>query len=148
MIKFIGEYTAKIDDKGRLVLPSAFKSLLPADDMRFVVRKDIFDDCLEMLTFSEWEKRSEQIKSRLNFLKKEHASFWREFMRGNTVVTPDNKLGRISIPKKLLDAIGAEKEVIFAGNDHKIELWAREKYESSAIPEEEFVSLAEKVSNL
>ena len=148
MVNFIGEYSAKIDDKGRIILPSAFKSLLPADDMRFVVRKDIFDDCLEMLTFSEWEKRSEQIKSRLNFLKKEHASFWREFMRGNTVVTPDNKLGRISIPKKLLDAIGVEKEVIFAGNDHKIELWAREKYESSAIPEEEFVSLAEKVSNL
>ena len=148
MVNFIGEYSAKIDDKGRIILPSAFKSLLPADDMRFVVRKDIFDDCLEMLTFSEWEKRSEQIKSRLNFLKKEHASFWREFMRGNTVVTPDNKLGRISIPRKLLDAIGAEKEVIFAGNDHKIELWAREKYESSAIPEEEFVSLAEKVSNL
>ena len=148
MVNFIGEYSAKIDDKGRIILPSAFKSLLPADDMRFVVRKDIFDDCLEMLTFSEWEKRSEQIKSRLNFLKKEHASFWREFMRGNTVVTPDNKLGRISIPKKLLDAIGAEKEVIFAGNDHKIERWAREKYESSAIPEEEFVSLAEKVSNL
>ena len=148
MVNFIGEYSAKIDDKGRIILPSAFKSLLPADDMRFVVRKDIFDDCLEMLTFSEWEKRSEQIKSRLNFLKKEHASFWREFMRGNTVVTPDNKLGRISIPKKLLEAIGAEKEVIFAGNDHKIELWAREKYESSAIPEEEFVSLAEKVSNL
>lgn len=147
-MNFIGEYSAKIDDKGRIILPSAFKSLLPADDMRFVVRKDIFDDCLEMLTFSEWEKRSEQIKSRLNFLKKEHASFWREFMRGNTVVTPDNKLGRISIPKKLLDAIGVEKEVIFAGNDHKIELWAREKYESSAIPEEEFVSLAEKVSNL
>lgn len=147
-MNFIGEYSAKIDDKGRIILPSAFKSLLSADDMRFVVRKDIFDDCLEMLTFSEWEKRSEQIKSRLNFLKKEHASFWREFMRGNTVVTPDNKLGRISIPKKLLDAIGAEKEVIFAGNDHKIELWAREKYESSAIPEEEFVSLAEKVSNL
>lgn len=147
-MNFIGEYSAKIDDKGRIILPSAFKSLLPADDMRFVVRKDIFDDCLEMLTFSEWEKRSEQIKSRLNFLKKEHASFWREFMRGNTVVTPDNKLGRISIPKKLLEAIGAEKEVIFAGNDHKIELWAREKYESSAIPEEEFVSLAEKVSNL
>lgn len=147
-MNFIGEYSAKIDDKGRIILPSAFKSLLPADDMRFVVRKDIFDDCLEMLTFSEWEKRSEQIKSRLNFLKKEHASFWREFMRGNTVVTPDNKLGRISIPKKLLDAIGAEKEVIFAGNDHKIELWAREKYESSAIPEEEFVSLAEIVSNL
>lgn len=147
-MNFIGEYSAKIDDKGRIILPSAFKSLLPADDMRFVVRKDIFDDCLEMLTFSEWEKRSEQIKSRLNFLKKEHAAFWREFMRGNTVVTPDNKLGRISIPRKLLDAIGAEKEVIFAGNDHKIELWAREKYESSAIPEEEFVSLAEIVSNL
>lgn len=52
MNTFIGEYTVKIDDKGRMVFPSAFKSLMPADgDMRFVIKKDIFEDCLEMYTF-------------------------------------------------------------------------------------------------
>ena len=43
MIKFIGEYTAKMDDKGRIVFPSPFKALLPSDSpMQFVVKKDIF----------------------------------------------------------------------------------------------------------
>ena len=38
MITFIGEYSGKVDDKGRLVLPSPFKNLLPTDgDTRFVV---------------------------------------------------------------------------------------------------------------
>ena len=60
-------------------------------------------------------------------------------------VEPDGKLGRISIPRHLLDSIGVEKEVVFAGNDHKIELWARDKYEASAMPEEEFTALAEEI---
>ena len=68
MVKFIGEYTAKVDDKGRIVFPAAFKSLMPSDEpMMFVVKKDIFADCLEMYTWSEWERQSEETKSRLNF---------------------------------------------------------------------------------
>ena len=63
-------------------------------------------------------------------------------MRDRALVEPDGKLGRISIPKKLLDAIGAQKEVVFYGSDHKIEIWAKEKFTSSEIPNEEFVSLA------
>ena len=40
MTTFIGEYTAKVDDKGRLVFPSAFKAVMPTDgDMRFVLKK-------------------------------------------------------------------------------------------------------------
>lgn len=148
MVNFIGEYSARIDDKGRIIFPSAFKCLLPENELRLVVRKDIFADCLEIFTFSEWQKESEALKSRLNFLKKEHAMFWRQFMRNSAEVTPDSKLGRISIPKRLLEAIGAEKEVVFAGNDHKIELWAKEKYESASIPDEEYIALAAAMSDL
>ena len=51
MITFIGEYSGKVDDKGRLVLPSPFKNLLPTDgDTRFVVKRNIFDGCLDMFT--------------------------------------------------------------------------------------------------
>lgn len=149
MVKFIGEYSGKIDDKGRVILPSAFKNLLSGDeDMRFVVKKDIFEDCLEMYTFSEWERQSEELKSKLNFLKREHSAFWRQYMRDRAVVEPDSKLGRISIPKKLLESIGAGKEVVFSGNDHKIEIWAREKFENSGISDEEYISLAGMLSDL
>ena len=127
MAKFIGEYTVKIDDKGRLVFPSAFKNVMSdGEEMKFVIKKDIFADCLEMYTYAEWEKQSEDVKSRLNFFNRKHALFWREYMRDRAVVEPDSKIGRISIPKKLLEAIGVNKEVVFAGSDFKIEIWARE----------------------
>ena len=143
MNTFIGEYTVKIDDKGRMVFPSAFKSLMPADgDMRFVIKKDIFEDCLEMYTFEEWERQSSEVKSRLNFFNRDHAMFWREYMRDRAIVEPDGKVGRISVPKKLLEAIGVNKEVVFSGNGYKIEIWAREKFEEARISNEQYISLA------
>ena len=147
MVKFIGEHIAKIDDKGRVVFPAALKSMVPdGADMRFVVKKDIFEDCLEMFTFEEWERRSEEVKSKLNFFNREHAMFWREYMRNRAIVEPDMKVGRITIPVKLLEAIGVIKEVVFSGNDHKIEIWAKEKYEESAISNEEYIAIAGKLS--
>ena len=147
MTTFIGEYTVRIDDKGRMVFPSAFKSLMPeAGDMRFVIKKDIFEDCLEMYTFGEWERQSCEVKSKLNFFNREHAMFWREYMRDRAIVEPDGKVGRISIPRKLLDAIGVTKEVLFSGNDYKIEIWAKEKFEVGGISNEEYIALAGKLS--
>ncbi len=147
MITFIGEYSAKIDDKGRVVFPSPFKSLIPTEgDARFVVKKDIFEDCLEMYTFEEWERQSEEVKSKLNFFNRAHAAFWREYMRNRAIVEPDAKLGRISIPKKLLESIGVTKEVVFSGNDYKIEIWAKERYEASEISNEEFLNIAGQLS--
>ena len=150
MIKFIGEYTGKIDDKGRVVFPAAFKALFPPvdtdPDLRFVIRKDIFEDCLEMYTYAEWERQSEEVKSKLNFFNREHAMFWREYMRNRAVVTPDGKLGRISIPRKLLESIGVTKEVVFSGNDYKIEIWSKERFEESGISNDEYVAIAGKLS--
>ena len=147
MITFIGEYSAKVDDKGRIVFPSSFKSLMPADgDMRFVVKKNIFEDCLEMFTFEEWERQSEEIKSTLNPFNRAHAAFWRKYTRDRAIVEPDSKLGRLSIPKSLLESIGVTKEVVFSGNDYKIEIWAKEKFEASAISNEEFLEIAGQLS--
>ncbi len=146
MVKFIGEYNAKVDDKGRLILPSSFKfAISPGGDMRLVIKKDLFSNCLEMYTYDEWTAESEQVKSRLNFFNREHAKFWREYMRERAIVEPDEKLGRISIPKKLLEQIGVEREVTFAGNGHKIEIWAREKFESDKLTDSDYLALAEKI---
>ncbi|MBO5764573.1 MAG: protein mraZ [Bacteroidales bacterium] len=146
MAKFIGEYSVKIDDKGRMIFPSAFKSVFPADEkLSFVVKKDLYENCLEMYTYKEWEEESNAVKARLNFFNKEHAEFWREYMRDRAFVEPDEKLGRITIPRKILDSIGAEKEMIFAGNDHKIEIWAKESYEQKRMDPVSFAQLAQKI---
>lgn len=147
MTSFIGEYSAKIDDKGRIVFPAPLKNAASGEqDPRFVVRKDIFTDCLEMYTFSEWERNSESIRSKLNFFKREHALFWREYMRSSAIVEPDGKLGRITIPRKLLESIGITKEVVFFGSNYKIEIWAKEKFEGSEISSEQYTAIAERLS--
>lgn len=145
MAKFVGEYKGTLDDKGRLVFPSAFKSLMGDEPLRFVVKQDLFSECLIIYTYSEWERQSEEIKSKLNFFNKSHSRFWRGYMSNRALLEPDGKLGRITIPKYLLDNIHVRKEVIFSGNDHKIELWAKELFESSKMANDEFVSLAEEI---
>ncbi len=146
MKTFIGEHIVKIDDKGRVIFPSAFKSLFtPDESISFIVKKDIFEECLSMCTPEQWEEESEHLKQRLNLYNKEHAMFWREYMRDRAQVEPDGKLGRITIPKKLLSSIGAQKELVFAGNDFKIEIWAKEKYDASKMSQDDFTSLAEKL---
>ena len=67
-------------------------------------------------------------------------------MRDRDVVEPEAKFGRISVSRKLLSSIGVNKEVVFSGNDFKIEIWAKEKYEASAISDEEFIAIAESLS--
>jgi len=171
MVKFIGEYSAKVDDKGRVVFPSGLKDQLvscssqgapsglsgsatpkngdsiPENvDWRFVVKKDLWEPCLSMYTFAEWERESEGIKAKINFLNRDQAAFWREYTRNRAIVVPDGKLSRMSVPKTLLESIGATKELVFCGSDHKIEIWGREQYEKSFLSSERFISLAEQIS--
>ncbi len=150
MTRFIGEHNVKVDDKGRVIFPAAFKSVMPADgDMRFVVRQSTFSNCLEMYTWKEWDNQTSMVKAKLNpAFNETHEKFWRAYTHNCAIVEPDAKLGRLSIPKKLLELIGVGKEVIFSGCDHKIEIWAKENFESSIISKEEFVSIAQMLSNL
>ena len=147
MVTFIGEYTAKLDDKGRVVFPSAFKNLLPSDaDQRFVIKKNMFLGCLDMYTYAEWEKQSAEIYSKLNKFNKKHAAFWDRYTRDRDVVIPDAKLGRLSIQKNLLDSIGVTKEGVFAGKDFMIQIWGKDSYEAAALTDNEFLEIADELS--
>ena len=147
MVTFIGKYGSKMDDKGRLVFPAPFKSLMNLEgDMRFVIKKSIYDDCLEMCTFEEWTKQTDAIRETLDFFNPRHVQFWRQYMRDCDVVEPDPKLGRISISRELLDAIGVDKDVVFFGINYKIEVWAKEKFEASKISNDQFLAIAESLS--
>jgi MraZ protein len=51
----------------------------------------------------------------------------------------------MTIPKALLEKAGIGKEVVFAGNNHLIEIWDKEKYEAREMDSRDFVALAEKI---
>lgn len=126
MKKFVGIFHAKLDDKGRLVFPSAFKSAMEGEPLHFIVKKDPFVPCLTIYTDAEWDRKSEYVRSKLNFYKPDHNRLWRLFMSNRAAIEPDPKLGRIAIPKTLLDLIQVKKEVVFFGQDNQIELWPEE----------------------
>ena len=148
MASFIGEYTVKVDDRGRLVLPSAFKAALgESADTRLVVKSALFTDCLEVKTYAEWEEEASCMRGRLNPYNREHDRLWRAFMADTTIVEPDGKIGRILIPKHLLSKIGAApgKETVFSGCGHKIEIWDKGRFEAQRMPADEFVALTERI---
>ena len=146
MTKFLGEYAAKIDDKGRVVFPSALKALVP-EGSEFIIKRNRFAPCLDVFTSSEWERQSEELRSRLDTLfNPEDEMFWRDYTRGTATVVPDGKLGRISVPKRLLEHIGASKEVVFSRSGYKIEIWSRENFEKNELSDQQFNAIAQRLS--
>ncbi len=120
-----------------------FVRIIPPDMAKFIGE---YNAKLEMYSYEEWEKQSEAVKARLNpSFNREHAVLWRAYMSNRAVVEPDEKTGRILIPRHLLNMIGVNKEVVFAGADFKIELWPKESYHVSLISNDDYVSLAEKI---
>ena len=67
-------------------------------------------------------------------------------MRDVDIVEPDSKLGRISISRELLDAIGITKDVVFFGIGHKLEVWAKDAFEASRITNDNYISIARSLS--
>lgn len=143
MNSFIGEYHCKVDAKGRIMLPAAFKKQLsPASNDSFVVKKDIYEACLVMYPLEEWERQNAIIRSRINPYNPEHNRFVREFYKGAAEITLDGN-NRLLLPRRLLDEVGIEGEVILAGQLGKIEIWAAGRYGKMA--PDDFARLAEKI---
>jgi MraZ protein len=145
MATFIGDYTCKVDVKGRIILPAAFKKQMPADAQdHFVVRKDIFEKCLVLYAIEDWNRQLEKIRKKINPYNREHNMFLRNFFMGTAELSLDNN-NRILVPKRLMDLIGADRDVVLAGQDGRIEIWAADIYDKIDMPPEDFANLTEKL---
>ena len=145
MSAFIGDYICKLDSKGRLMLPSVLKKQMGTEtQLKFIVKKDIFVNCLNLFPFEDWERQVNIIRENINPFNREHNTFLREFYRGTAEVVLDN-MNRLLIPKRLLDSVNIGSEVILAGIDGKIEMWDKKVYDSNGESETAFAELAEKI---
>jgi MraZ protein len=141
---FIGEYTCKVDTKGRIILPMAFKKQMPSDALdHFVVKKDIHAKCLILYAKDDWERHLEKIR-KLNRFNKEHSDFLRNYYMGTAELTLDNN-NRILVPKRLMDLIEAGRDVVLAGQDGVIEIWSADMYNTIVMSPEALSALSEKL---
>jgi MraZ protein len=136
----LGTHTPKLDEKGRLVLPSKFRDELGGG----VVMTKGQDRCVVLWPASEFEKYAE----RLNEASRSNASV-RSYMRvlfsGAFDQMPD-KQGRVTLPSGLRDYAGLGKDVVVAGNGTTAEIWETSAWTSYLDSQEsEFSELAEEV---
>lgn len=142
---FVGENRSKLDEKGRMVFPSDFKSQLALLEQKsLIVKKNLYHKSLSLYTLEAWEKEAQKMKESLNLYDREDAEIWNQFMRDRAIITPDEKTGRILIPRHLLEKIGAVKEMVFVGADDSITLWAAETYDNAYMSDEDYAALVAK----
>lgn len=145
MNPLIGTYECKVDAKGRLMLPAAIKKqLLPVLQNGFVLKRAVFQPCLELYPMTEWEVLMEKV-NKLNRFKKKNNDFIRRFTAGLKQVEVD-AAGRLLIPKDLVAFSGITKDIVVASAINIIEIWDKDKYEK-AIDDAtgDFADLAEEV---
>ena len=144
MIQFLGEYSCKIDAKGRLRLPSPLvKQLGDLVEEGFVLNRG-FEKCLVLYPRQAWNATTKDIQN-LNQYVKKNRDFIRYFFRGATEMSLDSN-SRLLFPKTLLDYATVNRELVLLAYFDKIEIWSKESYEALLNEEPtDFDQLAEEV---
>ena len=127
------------------MLPVAFKKQLVAVmGNGFVLKRAVFQPCLELYPMAEWESMMENV-NKLNRFKKKNNDFIRRFTAGVKPIELDVS-GRLLIPKDLVGFSGISKEVVVTSAVNILEIWDKDKYEQ-AIDDaaNDFADLAEDV---
>jgi len=128
-----------------MLLSAALKKQLdPVISKGFVLKRSVFQPCLELYPMQEWEGVMQQM-NRLNRFVKKNNDFIRRFTAGVKYVELDAS-GRLLVPKDLLVFSGITKEVVVSSAINIIEIWDKDRYEQ-AIDEAtvDFAELAEEV---
>ena len=145
MNTIIGTYECKADSKGRLMLPAPLKKQLHEGlEEGFVLKRSVFQPCLELYPMAEWNKMMEKINKLNRFVKKNN-DFIRRFTAGVKVIEMDSA-GRILISKDLVVFADIKSDIVLSSAVNIVEIWDKDKYEKSIDESaDDFADLAEEV---
>ncbi len=136
MSGFFGESTYKVDDKGRVPLPTDFRDELQKG--MFIVRW--VEKCLRIYTLDEWGKIRTQISSLPNTQK---GRAYKRFVFGGAYSIKMDKTGRISIPSNLRQHSGIGDTVTILGQDTYLELFNPKTLQEITVDDESMLNIAE-----
>lgn len=130
----MGEYHHNIDDKGRLIIPSKFRTELGE---KLIITRGL-DKCLFVYSESEWEKIVSKLKT-LPFTNKDARNFTRFFLSGATECEFD-KQGRINITSPLVTYADLAKECVIIGANDRLEVWSQPSWDDFLFTNEDNLS--------
>jgi MraZ protein len=127
------------------MLPAPLKKqLAPGLESGFVLKRSVFQPCLELYPMAEWNLMMGKLNKLNRFVKKNN-DFIRRFTAGVKVVEID-ATGRLLIPKDLVVFAGIDKDIVLSSAVNIVEIWDKDKYEQSIDDSVvDFADLAEEV---
>lgn len=145
MSSFVGDIACKVDSKGRISFPAIFKKQLSSGARgKFILKKDIFANCLVLYPYDEWQKQIQIIRQKINQFNQKHSQFLRRFFSDTAEITLDTN-NRLLIPRRFLEMVGIADEAYLVGLDNKIEIWQKEEFLTNHLPEDEYIKLAQEI---
>lgn len=121
-----GSYPAKIDDKGRLKIPNAFRALVEDQHGAGLYLTSLSGDSVRIYPMAEWlavEQRVARMPSshpaRLKFL--DRVNYFGQ-------VGEFDVQGRVLIPVRLREAAGVTGDVDVLGQISYLEVWSHERF--------------------
>lgn len=127
---FRGNHPAKVDEKGRLKLPSAFKQLVDAGSVTQFYVTSTDGKSAEVWPLPEWEKREEQLAdaSEMDEAVRKYLSLTSYY---GQQVEMDGQ-GRVLLPQILRSAAGLDdQDAVVIGMRTYIEVHNRKEFEAS-----------------
>ena len=126
------------------MVPVALKKQLGDLTDGFVLKRSVFQPCLELFPMEEWNKMMEKV-NKLNRFVKKNDDFIRRFTAGVKVVEIDAN-GRLLIPKDLIQFSKIDKEIVLSSAINILEIWDKNLYETAIESSvNDFAELAEEV---
>ena len=145
MINLIGTYECTVDNKGRIMIPAQLKKQLDGFTKEpFILKRSVFQNCLELFPYSEWKLMMDKVNKLNRFVKKNN-DFIRMYTAGVKSIDLDST-GRLFVPKDLIAISKLTKNVVLSSSINIIEIWDKDEYEKSINdPKVDFAKLTEEV---
>ncbi|MCA9470738.1 MAG: hypothetical protein MRJ96_02205 [Nitrospirales bacterium] len=118
---FAGQYTCKLDEKGRFLVPSPIREQLEAQGQGVVFLKGQ-DLPLSAYSPDEWQKVLERAREACD---EDQSRLFMHYLVSEATPSDLDKTGRILIPGKLRKTIPLEDdlEIVIVGMYHRLEIW-------------------------
>jgi MraZ protein len=139
-VVFLGTYSPRLDDKGRLFLPAKFRDELAAG---LVITKGQ-EGCLYVFAAGEFGRITEQLRA-APLTAKGARDYSRVFFASAHDEVPD-KQGRVTVPGALREYAGLTRDCAVIGANTRVEIWDAAKWgDYLAASEDSFSTLSEEV---
>ena len=145
---FIGEYSYTLDAKGRINIPSKFRSSLSKNNDQSLVITRGMDKCIWLYPLIIWQTIENELR-KLSSLSGINRTFTRNTVRYASIVQID-KQGRIALNQNIINFANLTKKALIIGMVNKIEIWNPEylitvDQKSQKIDSSKFDELADKI---